>query len=224
MFTIAYIRKPQKAQRDRLSGPRASCLRELLQSTFLKCRGISDSEFLTLFIGVFVRRILSSIHRIVHSQFKKARVLHDFLIKMMPAMINTAPIIFSPLIEEVAEPKRPKWSITREQNICPLTTNANVSATPCCWLTHVMKPTNMAPNKPPNQIYQGATPAGRKLTTAFAFTTIFSNSKHIKPTEKLSKEPIKGPPVCLPSLVFRIAWTGSNAPVKSVRSSNKYFI
>src|SRR5215510_13722906 len=87
-----------------------------------------------------------------------------------------------------------------------------------------MYPTKMAPKNPPSQIYHGVTMAGFKPTTADVFVIRFSTSKQISPTVKLNNDPISGPPVCLPSLVFKIACTGNNAPVNRVKNINKYFI
>src|SRR6476620_697855 len=82
----------------------------------------------------------------------------------------------------------------------------------------------MAPKNPPNQIYHGVTEAGFTCKTDEVFIQRFSANKQIRPTEKLSKEPISGPPVSLPNLVFNIACTGSNPPTTSVTNINKYLI
>jgi hypothetical protein len=87
-----------------------------------------------------------------------------------------------------------------------------------------MYPTKMEPKKPPSQIYQGVTASGLRDTIADVFITKFNTSKQINPTVKLSNDPINGPPVCLPNLVFNIACTGSIAPVSNVRNISKYFI
>jgi hypothetical protein len=52
----------------------------------------------------------------------------------------------------------------------------------------------------------------------------FSKNSAMRPTIKLNSDPINGPPVCLPNLVFKIAWKGSNAPMINVRNMSKYFI
>src|SRR3954462_1366533 len=114
--------------------------------------------------------------------------------------------------------------MNNEQKTCPLTTNANVSATPCCWFTQVIYPTKIAPKNPPSQVYHGITVAGFKLITAEVFVIKFRTNKQINPTVKLSNEPINGPPVCFPSRVFKIACIGSSAPVRNVRNIRKYRI
>jgi len=40
--------------------------------------------------------------------------------------------------------------------------------------------------------------------------------RQMSPTRKLSIELIKGPPVCLPNFVFKIACTGSKVPMNRV--------
>jgi hypothetical protein len=82
----------------------------------------------------------------------------------------------------------------------------------------------MAPKNPPSQIYNGVAEAGLDCRTDEVFTPRFNTSKQIKPTKKLSKEPINGPPVSLPNLVFNIACIGSSPPTASVININKYFI
>ena len=82
----------------------------------------------------------------------------------------------------------------------------------------------MAPKNPPNQIYKGVAEAGFNCQTDEEFIPRFRINKQTRPTEKLSKEPISGPPVSLPSLVFNIACTGSNPPTTNVTNINKYLI
>src|SRR6266498_975875 len=82
----------------------------------------------------------------------------------------------------------------------------------------------MAPKNPPNHIYQGATEAGFNCKTDEVFIPMFNTSKQTSPTTKLRKDAIKGPPVCFPNLVLRIACIGSNPPITSVRNINRYFI
>ena len=73
-------------------------------------------------------------------------------------------------------------------------------------------------------MYHGLTDAGFSPITFAGLRARFKSSKQINPTVKLSKDPIKGPPVCRPNLVFNIACTGITAPTISVRNINTNFM
>ena len=82
----------------------------------------------------------------------------------------------------------------------------------------------MAPNTPPNHKYHGPVAVGFNCITAEGFAARFNANKQIMPIVKLISDPISGPPICLPSLVFKIACAGIIAPTNNVNNIRTYFI
>ena len=87
-----------------------------------------------------------------------------------------------------------------------------------------MYPTKIAPSTPPNHKYHGPVAVGLNCITADGFVARFNANKQIMPIVKLINDPISGPPICLPNLVFKTACVGIMAPINIVRNISTYFI